>query len=302
MSTGACGINCDVCRLNLLGLCTTCGAGKSNAAGSKLSTQERLLGSACPVLSCCVMNQKDYCIRDCSQFPCDNFDLHPYPFSQSYLDMQKRRRQHPTLQIDPWGEPVKVPEELWDSLLKRDLNLLGTVTLADTKTPKEIGFDFLNKRLLIDLSSRIIYKNPANSPEPIDNPMLELVCLTYFNTVDRLYPMGKDLISSQDMEQALYFTGANKLSTEPVLRRFKDDPRELIRCAQRLGGKDAGLAHASAVLYPFPRLALYYLLWNAEEDDPAKISILFDRSIESIFSPPLIWGLLNLINAYLLSQ
>ncbi len=302
MPTGACGINCDVCRLNLLGLCTTCGGGKSDEAKSKLATQERILGSTCAVLSCCVMNSKEHCIRDCSQFPCENYERNPYPFSQSYLDMQKRRRQHPTLQMDPWGESIAVPEELWDQIMKKDLNLLGTVSLANTHVPGEIRFDFLNEKIVLDLNSRVVYKIVNALMEPVDNPLLDLICLTYFTKVDRLYPMGKDLIGSKDMKQALYFTGKNKLNKEPVLRRFKDDLKEFIGCAQSLGGQPLDLADAAAVLYPFPRVPIYYLLWEKQKEYPPRISILFDRSIEDVFSPPMIWGFVNLVNSYLLSQ
>ena len=37
MPTGACGINCDVCKLNLLGTCSSCGPGKSLQAEKKLA-------------------------------------------------------------------------------------------------------------------------------------------------------------------------------------------------------------------------------------------------------------------------
>ena len=302
MPTGACGINCDVCRLNLLGLCTSCGAGKSDEAKCKLATQERILGSTCSVLSCCVMNSKAYCIRDCNQFPCENYDLNPYPFSQSYLSMQKRRRQQPTLQMDPWGKPVTVPDELWDEILKKDLNLQGTVTLADVHTPGEIRFDFLNVITLIDLTNRLIYREAHGVMEPVDNPMLELICLTYFKKVDRLYPIGKDLIGSKDMKQSIYFTGKNRLNKEPVLRRFNNDHEEFVRCGESLGGKKVDLADTAVVLYPFPRVPIYYLLWGEQENYPSRISVLFDRSIEELFSPPMIWGVVNLMNSYLLTQ
>ena len=46
MATGACGINCDTCRLNLRGTCSTCGSGTSEEGRLKLAAQERLLGGA----------------------------------------------------------------------------------------------------------------------------------------------------------------------------------------------------------------------------------------------------------------
>ena len=60
MPTGACGINCDVCKLNLLGTCSSCGSGKSLEAEQKLAAQNRLFGSTCAILSCARMNQIEH--------------------------------------------------------------------------------------------------------------------------------------------------------------------------------------------------------------------------------------------------
>ena len=57
MATGACGINCDVCKLNLNGTCSTCGPGTSAVAAGKLSAQQRILGAPCAILACAQMNQ-----------------------------------------------------------------------------------------------------------------------------------------------------------------------------------------------------------------------------------------------------
>lgn len=299
MPTGACGINCDVCRLNLLGLCTTCGGGKSDEAKIKLDTQERVLGSTCPVLSCVVMNSKNYCIRDCNQFPCENYQVNPYPFSEAYIHMQKRRREKPTLQMDPWGEPVEVPMEYWDDIRKRDLNLLCAYTLAQTVEEGTLAFQFLDQLLTLDLNGRQIVDPDGKK---VGNPLLELICLTYFLKIDRLYPMGKDLISSKDMAQSLYFSGRNALKKEPVLRRFKDEPDDLISAAKALGGEETDLADAAVILYPFPRVPVYYLLWKGGPEYKARLSVLFDRSIEKVFTPPVIWGLVNLLNSFLLTR
>ena len=80
MPTGACGIACDVCKLKLLQICSSCGPGKSQLAKAKLEAQKRLLGAPCPILACASLKQVDYCLRDCDLFPCENFDVRPLPF------------------------------------------------------------------------------------------------------------------------------------------------------------------------------------------------------------------------------
>lgn len=301
MPTGACGINCDVCRLNLLGLCSSCGAGKSREARLKLNTQERLLGGTCSILNCVIMNNKNYCMRDCSQFPCENFELNPYPFSQAYLDMQKRRRAAPTLQMDPLGKTVSVPDEFWDEICKREINLICSCTLTEADDRGNIIFNFLGRDLVLDMGSRYIREKEDDMGQAIENPLHELICLTYFKNIDRLYPLGRELISSKDMKQSVYFQGENQLRKEPVLRRFANDFYGFFQSAEALGGERVELADAAVVLYPFPRVPVYYLLWEGQGDYDARITLLFDRSIQEFFDPPIIWGLVNLVNSYFLT-
>jgi hypothetical protein len=93
--TGACGINCLVCRLFTEGKCSPCGSGVSEQANRKLVAQLRLIGGMCPILNCAVERKVEYCLRDCGKFPCQHFKGGPYPFSEGFLQMQSRRRGLP---------------------------------------------------------------------------------------------------------------------------------------------------------------------------------------------------------------
>lgn len=95
--TGACGINCMVCGLFRQGKCGQCGAGNSPVAKAKLATQLKLLGGVCPILQCAVQRKLDYCSASCDQYPCRILFQGPYPLSESYLQMQLRRRSAPGL-------------------------------------------------------------------------------------------------------------------------------------------------------------------------------------------------------------
>jgi hypothetical protein len=93
--TGACGINCTVCRLAAEGKCSPCGSGLSSQAQRKLEAQVIILGAPCPILHCAVERRVEYCLRDCLDFPCPHFEDGPYPFSESFCQMQLRRRSEP---------------------------------------------------------------------------------------------------------------------------------------------------------------------------------------------------------------
>lgn len=91
--TGACGVNCLTCKLGVSGQCTPCGPGTGDNAVKKLGVQLSSLGGYCPILRCAVDRKIGFCMRDCGLFPCKIFKDRDYPFSQGYLEMQKRRRK-----------------------------------------------------------------------------------------------------------------------------------------------------------------------------------------------------------------
>ncbi len=155
MATGACGINCDVCQLRLLGACSSCGPGKSRQAQHKLAAQKAAFGAACAMLECAHLNHIDYCMRDCGCFPCENFSKGAYPFSSAYLTMQKRRRQMGPPAIDPSGRPVHVPESNWDALEQKDAAMLCNFTLAENDPVSGMMvFQFLENKILVDIKNR----------------------------------------------------------------------------------------------------------------------------------------------------
>ncbi len=94
-TTGACGINCMACRLVAMGRCSPCAPGTSPRAQQKLAAQLRAFGGYCLVLKCAADRGVGWCMRDCPQFPCENFSEGPYPYSESFLRMQLRRRSEP---------------------------------------------------------------------------------------------------------------------------------------------------------------------------------------------------------------
>jgi hypothetical protein len=300
MPTGACGINCDVCKLKLLEICSSCGPGRSEEARKKLEAQKRLLGDTCPILACARMNQIDYCLRDCSSFPCDNFSLGPYPFSRGFLDMQTRRRRQRPPALDHNRRPIEVPPEYWHELQRRDLQKLCNFTLARPHPENGLVIPCLARELRVDVDNRRLYWMCDGRPEAADDPLLELVTLLYLNHVQGLYPLGIDLVAPQELKEGHYFKGHHALNLKPLLERYGDDLDGFRRTAEQLGGKALDMADAAYALSLFPRVPVNYLLWKGDEEFPAKVSILFDRSIEQVFAASGIWALVGWVTTRLL--
>ncbi len=300
MPTGACGINCDVCKLNLLGTCSTCGPGTGPEAEKKLAAQQRLLGSTCSILSCARMNQLEYCMRVCKQFPCDNFRTGPYPFSQGYLNMQERRLNEKPPAYAPDGSRVTVDPVYWDDLLKRNIDTLCNFTLFECHSPGQLQFHFLNEEIMVDLKERCLKRVENDRWSPTDDPLLELVTVLYLTNVNGLYPIDKDIVGVKDLKEGHFFKGPHALRTEPLIRRYGRDLKGFGQAAQHLAGEPRDMADTAYRLLPFPRIPLYYLLWQGDEEFEPRVTVLIDRSVENVLAADAIWAMINRVTTALL--
>jgi len=300
MPTGACGINCEVCRLNLLGTCSSCGPGTRLEAEKKLAAQQRLLGSTCSILACANMNQLEFCMRDCNQFPCDNFRTGPYPFSQGFLNMQQRRLKEKPPAFAPDGSRVTVDPVYWDELLKRNIDTLCNFTLFEKDSSARLRFHFLDEDIVVDLGERCLKRMENDRWSQTDDPLLELVTVLYLTNVNGLYPIDKDIVGVKDLKEGHFFQGPHALRTEPLIRRYGTDLKGFSQAAEHLEGQARDMADSAYRLLPFPRIPVYYLLWQGDEEFNPRVSVLLDRTVENVLAADAIWALINRVTTALL--
>jgi len=295
MPTAACGINCDVCRLKILGICSSCGPGTSQEAIDKIEVQKHLFGQPCPVLACAHMNHIQFCLRDCESFPCENFQAGPYPFSEGYLNMQERRRKQKIEKKKPVGDRFLIPPEHWEDLKEKDPDNLCKNALARPHPPGGLIVCFLQEDVLVDMESRCIQRLDQGRWVKINHSLVELLVLVYLLNVTS-HPLSQEMVSVNDLKTAHFFQGPHALKIAPLVERYGNDLRGFTKAAENLGGEPLDLADAAYRFFPFPKIPLYYLLWEGDEEFKPHLSILFDRSIERHLSADAIWGLVNLVS------
>jgi len=294
MPTGACGINCDVCKLNLKGICSTCGPGTSDAGSAKAAAQTHILGSPCPILACARLNRIGYCPADCGGFPCDNFKSGPYPFSEAFLSMQQRRLNDMPAAYAPDGSHLGVAEAYWQAAAARPSLDLCNLTFFERVDSDQFQYRFLNEDVRIDLKTRCLLRpDIADRWTACKDPLLALATVIYLKNVQQVYPLGQDIVSAKELKEGHFFTGPHLFRTDPLLNRFGQDVAGFESACRTLGGKSMAMSDAAFQLLPFPRLPLYFLLWAGDEEFRPRLQILFDRSIESILPADAIWALVN---------
>jgi hypothetical protein len=269
-------------------------------AEKKLAAQQRLLGSTCSILACAKLNQIEYCMRDCNQYPCDNFRAGPYPFSQGFLDMQQRRLKEKPPALAPDGSRITVDAAYWNELLKRNIDTLCNFTLFENDSSGHLRFHFLNEDIMVDLNDRCLKRLEGDRWSKTDDPLLELVTVLYLINVTGLYPMDKDIVGVKDLKEAHFFQGPHALKTEPLVRRYGTDLNGFNQVAKYLEGGPREMADTAYRLLPFPRVPLYYLLWKGDEEFEPQVTVLLDRSIENVLAADAIWALVNRVSTALL--
>jgi hypothetical protein len=301
MATGACGVDCEVCRLRVMEVCSTCGPGRSPEAARKLEAQRRILGSPCPILACAALKDVDFCLRDCTEFPCVNFKAGPYPFSQGFLAMQERRRKEPPPALTHNRSPLMVPGEYWEKAAAREPSELATAGIIPGPHGG-ICLPSFNEMLWVDTLGRRLCRQEGGHSMELMDPLRELVTLLYLMNVQPASPGEGGLIGVGDLKEAHYFRGPHVLDLKGLVDRFGYDAKGFRHAATLLGGEAVDMADVGCRLVPYPRAPLTFLLHEGDEEFQPKMTVMFERSIEGIFSASGIWSLVKVATRALLQS
>ena len=209
--------------------------------------------------------------------------------------MQEGRDKQKLSGKKPKKDLFVVPEAYWDDLKKRDHDKLCEDSLARKHAPGGLLVRFLEEDVLVDTESRCIRRSEEGQWEKINYPLLELIILVYLLNASS-HSLSHEMISASDLKTAHFFQGPHELKKAPLLERYGYDPEGFKMVAENLGGEPMDLADAAYRFFPLPKIPLYYLLWEGDDEFGPHLSILFDRSIERHLSADAIWGLVNLIS------
>ncbi len=193
----------------------------------------------------------------------------------------------------PDGSHLDASRLYWQILENRDPVALANLTLCEPGPGRSLQFAFLETPVRIDMRNYRLLEKKGGRWIVRDDPLLELAALMYFSQVKRLHPLTRDIVGLADLRESHFFVGPHALRLEGLQKRFGRDPEGFRKTAVKLGGQLEDMADAAVCLWPFPRIPLFFLLWQADDEFPARIRVLFDRSIEDCLPADAIWALVN---------
>ncbi len=191
------------------------------------------------------------------------------------------------------GSHLAPGDVYWQALAQRDPAALANWTLCEPGPGRSLEFTFLATPVRVDFDARRLYHPSPDGWVVRDDPLLELAALMYFSRVKSLHPLCRDIVGLADLSESHFFVGPHTLQLDALPARYGSDLEGFCQAALALGGQLEDMADAAACLWPFPRIPLYFLLWQRDDEFPARIRVLFDRSIDACLPADAIWALVN---------
>ena len=97
-----------------------------------------------------------------------------------------------------------------------------------------------------------------------------------------------------------FFRGPHALPVEEIRRTFGTDAEGFMQAGIRLGGVELAFGDKAFVLTALPKVPLAYVLWKEDPEFPARMTVLFDATIQNHFSLDGIWGFVAEVSQRLL--
>ena len=157
---------------------------------------------------------------------------------------------------------------LQDSEVQRLKRLLGTNR-----------YDFLGCTLdleQITLTDNLLDASEDSAPTELQVMVFSTLLAHYASA--KPIPLTGNLVKYRDVPGGYAYEGAFiKRAVQPIAKAFGDNPEDLPRAAELLGGARCKLGDASAQVIALAGIPLTYILWVAE-DLPASANVLYDSS------------------------
>jgi len=156
---------------------------------------------------------------------------------------------------------------------------------------------FLDRTLFLSPVRRQV--RVAGGPE--GEPGFRL-CLTALLYLLRINPalLGPGISPLELPGGAKFFRGPHSLPGGPLEARFGRDAAGFLAAGKKLHGEIRPAGDAAVALTVFPGLVVEVVLWQADDEFPARVSFTLPAHLDRFWFLDAVWGLLNLLTQEML--
>ena len=192
--------------------------------------------------------------------------------------------------------------ELWKQLSELDPADVCQRSGAET-TDDGVAFclPVLNERYCVNPVARTVCRDGATDGNQAAGFHLQLSAANYLIKAQDV-PLAGELVAAKQFPTGpLFFRGPHELPVKKLEDRFRSDGAAFESAGRELGGRSAEHGDAAIELLLFPRLPITVVLWLADDEFPARVSYLFDRTADQHLLLDGLWSATHVVRDALLT-
>jgi hypothetical protein len=140
------------------------------------------------------------------------------------------------------------------------------------------------------------------SPPRTSEFYLELSVINYLIGTSDIPLIGQWVSEKQFPSGPIFFRGHHEMPTRKMTVVFGDKQDDFASISLSLGAKKVEGADIAFEFRVFPRLPVRLLLWISDDEFPARLSFLFDRTANLHFKLDGLWAVGKLIESILMGK
>jgi len=164
-----------------------------------------------------------------------------------------------------------------------------------------VQYDFVANKFIMQCYGQEIYVDVSSytigSHSPLGEKLLhglghffDLAVLWYLGKA-RNIPSSGQMISPASLSGGEIFQrGTHVLPLDQIAARYGRDVEGFYERGSELGGQQMEYGDVSLRLFPFPRVPVTIILWEADEEFPARADMFFDATCEQHLPTDVIWS------------
>ncbi len=127
------------------------------------------------------------------------------------------------------------------------------------------------------------------------------ILLVRYLVADYGGPESGVVVSEKDLPGGVtFFQGPHAIPGAPIATLYGTDTEAFVKRCRKFGAEPAPYGDAAMKFYAFPEISATYVLWREDEEFPASVSVLFDKSIIRWFSLDMIFIMLFVLTERLI--
>jgi hypothetical protein len=194
-------------------------------------------------------------------------------------------------------------EKGWEDLLQLDPSEVHKKSLAsyDHESRKYI-LRVLNVYYEVMLQSRAIVPLAEGNASPPELGLdFRIMILDYLANCSEI-PLSGRLVSGAQLKGGeFFFRGTHGLELDALVNAFGKETEQFKNLGLSLGGKCLELGDVSFQLLVLPKVPIAYVLWAADEEFSARLSVLFDSTADCMLHLDTLRTAVTTANKFLLT-